>query len=328
MKNRHVGVRLGVAFAILIALLAGVGQVGLRRMHEINDTLSGITGVQSDKLQLAREALTLSNRNSRITMEVFLVQDRARIEVLLAESSENTKKISGLVAKIASRCDSENEKQRLSAVERMRQPYIDSYLRAIHLLVDERKRDAAIAVMDNETLPALLKYHAAWDEFVDFQKSQLDMAAKQADVDYAKARRLSSLLIMLAVAVAFGIAVITTRDTALELAARRAAEKEVSELNLSLEERVIQRTNELSKVNKHLRLQAAALEAAANAIVITDRQGTIVWVNTAATTLTGYSKEELLGNNPRLLKSGEQPESYSAKLWSTISSGKVRSTQR
>jgi diguanylate cyclase (GGDEF)-like protein/PAS domain S-box-containing protein len=39
--------------------------------------------------------------------------------------------------------------------------------------------------------------------------------------------------------------------------------------------------------------------------------------------MTGYSKEEVLGKNSRLLKSGEQPESYYAELWSTISSGKV-----
>jgi diguanylate cyclase (GGDEF)-like protein/PAS domain S-box-containing protein len=70
-------------------------------------------------------------------------------------------------------------------------------------------------------------------------------------------------------------------------------------------------------------LQSAALEAAANAIVITDHEGTIVWVNRAFTTMTGYSKEEVLGKNPRVLKSGEQSESYYANLWSTISSGEV-----
>jgi diguanylate cyclase (GGDEF)-like protein/PAS domain S-box-containing protein len=74
---------------------------------------------------------------------------------------------------------------------------------------------------------------------------------------------------------------------------------------------------------EQLRLQAAALEAAANAIVITDFHGTIMWVNHAFTTMTGYSKEEVVGKNPRLLKSGKQPQSYYADLWSTISSGKV-----
>jgi diguanylate cyclase (GGDEF)-like protein/PAS domain S-box-containing protein len=74
---------------------------------------------------------------------------------------------------------------------------------------------------------------------------------------------------------------------------------------------------------EQLQLQSAAIEAAAIAIMITDFHGTIVWVNHAFTTMTGYSKGEVLGNNPRLLKSGGQPEAYFAKLWSTISSGKV-----
>ena len=77
------------------------------------------------------------------------------------------------------------------------------------------------------------------------------------------------------------------------------------------------------RAEEQLKLQSAALEAAANAIVITDYEGKIVWVNRAFTTMTGYGKEEVLSKNLRLLKSGEQPESYYAKLWSTISSGKV-----
>src|ERR1039458_9248639 len=312
-----------MAFAVLIAMLVGIGQSGLHRMKEIDERLSDITGRRSDKLQLAREALILSNRNSRITMELFLVQDRAQTSMLLATRAENTKKISELLVEIASRCESEKENQRLSAVEGARKPYIDSYLRALHLLVDERERDAAVAVMVNETLPALVKYHTAWDEFVDFQKNQMNMAAKQAEVEYAKARRLAYLLIVLAAIVAVAIALFTTRETAREIAARIDAQKEVSKLNASLEERVMQRTIELSEAGKRLNLQAAALKAAANAIVITDFHGTIMWVNDAFTTMTGYSEEEVLGKNPRLLKSGEQPESYYANLWSTISSGRV-----
>ena len=142
------------------------------------------------------------------------------------------------------------------------------------------------------------------------------------------------LLIGLVVVLAI---VIAERETTREIAARISAKNEVSKLNASLEARVMQRTRELTEANqqlaneveelrqaeKHQDLQAAALEAAANAIVITDSHGTIQWVNQAFTTMTGFSKEEVLGKNPRLLKSGEQPGSYYAKLWSTISSGRV-----
>jgi diguanylate cyclase (GGDEF)-like protein/PAS domain S-box-containing protein len=77
------------------------------------------------------------------------------------------------------------------------------------------------------------------------------------------------------------------------------------------------------RAQEQLKLQSAALEAADNAIFIADHEGTIVWVNGAFTTMTGYTKEEVLGKNPRLVKSGEQPDSFYANLWSTISSGKV-----
>jgi PAS domain S-box-containing protein len=72
-----------------------------------------------------------------------------------------------------------------------------------------------------------------------------------------------------------------------------------------------------------LRLQIAALESAANGVVITDSNGDIVWVNRAFTRMTGYQSAEILGKNPRILKSGKQPDSFYKGLWSTISSGKV-----
>ncbi|MBL7163489.1 MAG: PAS domain S-box protein [Anaerolineales bacterium] len=70
-------------------------------------------------------------------------------------------------------------------------------------------------------------------------------------------------------------------------------------------------------------LQNAALEAAANAIVITEPDGTIVWVNPAFTHLTGYTLEEAVGNNPRVLNSGQHDEDYFRDLWGTIKSGQV-----
>ena len=73
-----------------------------------------------------------------------------------------------------------------------------------------------------------------------------------------------------------------------------------------------------------VRLQSAALNAAANPIIITDRAGTIRWVNTAFTTLTGYSFGEAIGRNPRdLVKSGTHGESFYRMMWSTILAGNV-----
>ncbi len=58
------------------------------------------------------------------------------------------------------------------------------------------------------------------------------------------------------------------------------------------------------------------------AIAITDKDGNIEYVNNAFSRTTGYSLHEVIGKNPRILKSGEQSDSFYKDLWATITSGK------
>ena len=80
---------------------------------------------------------------------------------------------------------------------------------------------------------------------------------------------------------------------------------------------------ERKREGEQIYLQFSALTAAANAIVITDRNGNIEWVNPSFTRLTGYSAGEAVGHNPRVLKSGQHPHAFYANLWATISTGNV-----
>ncbi|MCM3877672.1 MAG: PAS domain S-box protein, partial [Thermoanaerobaculia bacterium] len=70
-----------------------------------------------------------------------------------------------------------------------------------------------------------------------------------------------------------------------------------------------------------LRVQATALRSAANGVVITDRAGTITWVNPAACAITGNSPDELVGRHTRLLKSGRHDAAFYAHLWQTVTRG-------
>ena len=71
------------------------------------------------------------------------------------------------------------------------------------------------------------------------------------------------------------------------------------------------------------RLLVAALESAANAIVITDLTGSVWWVNRAFTLLTGYELGECERRNMRLLKSGKHDRAFYHRLWETILSGNI-----
>ncbi len=71
------------------------------------------------------------------------------------------------------------------------------------------------------------------------------------------------------------------------------------------------------------RQQSIALEQSPVSVVITDTAGTIEYVNPKFTAVTGYSYEEAIGQNPRVLKSGEMtPDGY-GQLWKTITAGGV-----
>jgi len=71
------------------------------------------------------------------------------------------------------------------------------------------------------------------------------------------------------------------------------------------------------------RLLATAVEHAAEEVIITDTEGIIQYVNPAFERITGYSRSEAIGENPRLVKSGEHDATFYQDLWDTIKSGKT-----
>jgi PAS domain S-box-containing protein len=80
---------------------------------------------------------------------------------------------------------------------------------------------------------------------------------------------------------------------------------------------------QLEAQNLELRKLSLAIEQSGSIIVITDTDGNIQYVNPRFEETTGYTSSEALGQNPRILKSGEQDAEYYAVLWDTISSGQI-----
>jgi len=77
------------------------------------------------------------------------------------------------------------------------------------------------------------------------------------------------------------------------------------------------------RAEQRMRVQSAALEAAANEILITDRDGRIVWANPSFSRYTGYALKEAIGKTPgELVKSGLHDHAFYKEMWDTILSGK------
>jgi len=81
--------------------------------------------------------------------------------------------------------------------------------------------------------------------------------------------------------------------------------------------------NEIRRQNRELALLSQAIEQTVECIVITDTEGNIIYINPAFTYITGYHRQDVAGQNMRILKSGEQDAEFYQKLWAALSAGKV-----
>ena len=251
--SRRPSVGVGMSFALLIIILLGTAYLTLQRMQRMNASAQDTLNEGLLELRLGQEALRYSNENSRITMQIFLLQRQEEIDGLLARRAENTRQISSLLAALQPHCQSAEEKRLLEKVKQTRGLYVDSYRRALHLLLTEKNRAAATEVMVQETTPALDRYHAAWDEFLRFQKEQVSLASEQSEQRNATGRRITLVFILLMGVLAVAIAWLATRKVAREVTSRIRMQEKVSELNTELEHRVAQRTQELARTHSQLR---------------------------------------------------------------------------
>jgi PAS domain S-box-containing protein len=100
------------------------------------------------------------------------------------------------------------------------------------------------------------------------------------------------------------------------------AERANRELQQELAERKRIEAQLREREESHARL-ATAVEQAAESIVITDLSGTILYVNPAFERITGYTAQEAVGRNPRMLKSGQHDAAFYGQMWDTLLQGHV-----
>ncbi|MFC2084220.1 PAS domain S-box protein, partial [Bacteroidota bacterium] len=94
-----------------------------------------------------------------------------------------------------------------------------------------------------------------------------------------------------------------------------------ADIGLALHTLTIEHRDKISQ-EKLLWLNQAMKETA-NAVVLTDKDGRIEWVNPAFTKLTGYTFKEAVRKNPSILKSGKHRDEFYKDIWETIKSGRI-----
>ncbi|REL25621.1 bifunctional diguanylate cyclase/phosphodiesterase [Thalassotalea euphylliae] len=80
----------------------------------------------------------------------------------------------------------------------------------------------------------------------------------------------------------------------------------------------IQDITEEKRLNRHLMLSNMVLANSSEAVMITDNNNKIIWVNKALETLTGYQEDELIGKDPAIFSSGKQDSAFYQAMWEKL----------
>jgi two-component system cell cycle sensor histidine kinase/response regulator CckA len=86
---------------------------------------------------------------------------------------------------------------------------------------------------------------------------------------------------------------------------------------------IIRDINERKQAEAEMARLIAAIEQAGEVFVITDTEGTIQYVNPSFEQVTGFKKDEVIGQNPRIFQSGEHDKAFYQELWDTLLRGKT-----
>ena len=310
MSKRTVAIRLGLTFAVVIGMLAFVEWLTLSRLNTLREASASLYERHAATLQLVEDARTYSNRNNRVTLQVFLVDTRPEVNALLRTRAQNSEVISQLLVKLGALANSAEEGRLLGAVSSARAAYVHSYLFNLERLQGGHRRVAQQAMSD-ETLPLLATYDAQWESYERFQKRDLDASIERNAAEYRTTQRLGHFLIALAVAFTIACALFVTGRMMTEVSHRQRAEEEVLNKNEELERRVLDRTATVERTNEELRVRTenyklaeeAASENAAqyqrlvsNIPDVTwtcDRQGRILYVSPNCAKVFGLTPEQM-----------------------------------
>jgi methyl-accepting chemotaxis protein len=204
-----VGVRLGLGFALVLVLLVMVTVVGILRMAQIQNRLDHVVGVSNVVSRLVVDMR--NNVSERVTSlrTLTLMTDPSDMEPELARFKEQTGKYDALQAKLAAKFSEEastQEKNLLNQIKEAESVAMPAIAKASELYLANNAVDAT-RVMVKEIRPAQKKWLEALDQLGTMEDKQNAQTKVDAQAAFSNARNF--MLVLLAVAVAIGIAAAT-----------------------------------------------------------------------------------------------------------------------
>ncbi|HET9646552.1 MAG TPA: methyl-accepting chemotaxis protein [Burkholderiaceae bacterium] len=227
-----IGIRLALAFGLLIALLLSVAFVGMTRMAGMNVGMESMVK-DYEKVDLASRVDGQVSNISRLLRDMIIATDPAAAKESIDKVYQSRKLIGETVAQLEKVITHEKGIALLKGVKDHRAAYIDGQERLFKLVLDG-KRDEAGRLLFGELQPVLQRYLEAVRSLVDFQCEMMTSASAEAQRLYHSARIITLSLVAGALAMALVVAVWITRSITVPIREAVGAADRLSEGDLTV----------------------------------------------------------------------------------------------
>ena len=211
ISDFKIGTRLGLGFGLLMLLMVviiGVGLLRFAQVSEINDRIIEKDWVKAD----AANVINATTRaNARRTMELVITKDPAQMANIKQSIAPNKKTIDDALETLDKLIYLPEGKALLTRLKETRGNYVKSFTQ-VAKLVDEGRKDDAIALLNSETLPLLDALQEPVNGLTELQKKIVVASSAEARADIRNARTTMLAAGTLSLLLGIGFAILITRS--------------------------------------------------------------------------------------------------------------------
>jgi methyl-accepting chemotaxis protein len=209
-KNLKVGVRLGVGFAVTLALLITISTISFMRLNALSDDIGSMANDRFPKVIQATNIIDALNGIARLLRNAYIYSGAEQQKSL--ESIPSLRKvITENLEKLEKTIKSEQGKEILKKVNVSRAAYVVTQDKFMELLKADKKADI-VALMQGDLRKAQTEYIASINALIDFQTKAMENTGKGAEESAAAAIHLIEIISAVAILLTIAFAWFITRS--------------------------------------------------------------------------------------------------------------------
>ena len=232
-KNLKIGVRLGIGFAITLALLIVISVLSITRISQLNTEINDLVTDKYPKTIDAIDIVRAMNQVAQINRNLLLITDAEELKKQQARLAEARKAITDNVDSLEKKVRSEEGKRLLAAIKETRTAYVTELEKFIGM-AQRNEREAALKQLYGPMRPVTDAYLGSIRKMIDFQDALMQKAGKDADEVATASARLVTISAVIAVIIAVAFAIWVTMSITRPLQESVSAANSLAEGDLTI----------------------------------------------------------------------------------------------